>query len=135
MTRLAFATLAFGLAAIAGAQEAPTLLENPAFKQADKNGDGRINRQESEAVDGLDFTRADANEDRVLSRQEFAAAMARGDGLPSFALADKNGDGKVDRKEAREIGRLNFPAADADHDQTLNPTEFRMAMLGSGRRG
>src|SRR6185503_5607992 len=104
MTRLALATLVFGVAVTAAAQDAPTLPDHPVtFKQVDKNGDGRVNRQESEAIDGLDFTRADANDDRVLSRQEFAAAMARGDGLPAFALADKNGDGKIDRKEAREI--------------------------------
>ena len=112
MTRLAFATLAFGLAVAAAAQETSTLPENDqtspvTFEQADKNRDGRVNRDESAVIEGFDFTGADANDDRMLSRLEFAAAMAQGDGLLTFARADKNRDGKIDRKEAEEISGLN----------------------------
>lgn len=102
MTRFALATtLAFGLAMAVAAQEAPTRPKNDhviTFKQTDRNGDGRINRDESMAIDGFDFARADANGDRMLSRLEFAAALERGDAQPTFAGIDKNRDGKIERR-------------------------------------
>ena len=132
MTRCALpTTLAFGLALSAAAQEAPTSPKNDyviTFKQIDGNGDGRINRDESMAIDGFDFTLADANGDRMLSRVEFAAALEHGAAQPTFSRIDKNRDGKIERKEAGEIDGLNFNAADSDHDRGLNPAEFRLAM-------
>ena len=84
------------------------------FETADKNADGRVNREEANMIAGFDFSRADTNNDAALSRQEFQAAMAtstpRGDGAQgprsgdrteqlSFDTADKDKDGKVrDRK-------------------------------------
>jgi hypothetical protein len=57
------------------------------FEQADKNRDGRVNRAEGAAFADSDFSSADANGDLVLSRPEFAAAMARAavrsDGQPA----------------------------------------------------
>jgi Ca2+-binding EF-hand superfamily protein len=46
------------------------------FDQADKNGDGRISRDEARDVDGLNFRSADTNDDDSLSRQEFQVAMS-----------------------------------------------------------
>ena len=102
------------------------------------------------AIHGFDFSRADTNDDKSLTRQEFDAAMtksnARGDGQPeglagdrseqvTFEQADKNRDGKIDRDEAEDIDGFNFSAADADDDRSVSRTEFQTAMAGSRPRG
>lgn len=149
MTRMAFATLvALGLGAAATAQQTPAPPQHPhlSFKEADANGDGRINRSEADVVFGLDFARADANGDRVLTRQEFADALAaftpNGTGFAHdgasdvpFEQADKNQDGRVDRDEARGIDGLDFADADSDDDQALTRAEYRTAMIESRQRG
>ena len=156
MTRIALATLvALGLSATAMAQRTPTppgddRTNMVAFTEADKNGDGRVNREEANSIHGFDFSRADTNDDKSLTRQEFDAAMAkstaRGDGEPeglagdrteqvTFEQADKNKDGKVDRDEAEDIDGFNFTAADADDDRWLSRAEFQTAMAGSRPRG
>ena len=142
MTRIALTTLvALGLSATATAQRAARHARPPpgedrtnivTFAEADKDGDGRVNREEGNSIHGFDVSRADTNDDKSLTRQEFDAAMAkstaRGDGEPeglagdrtervSFDQADKNKDGKVDREEAKDIHGFNFKK-DSDDDQT-----------------
>jgi hypothetical protein len=46
------------------------------FDTADKNADGKVNREEANQIDGFDFSRADTNDDASLTRQEFQTAMA-----------------------------------------------------------
>lgn len=151
MTRWVFATLAaLGLVATAAAQQAPVPFDQPhvvSFKEADKNGDGRVNRSEADVINGLDFTLADTNGDRVLTRQEFADAVSgftAGGERPltagntaevPFEQADKNQDGKVDADEARDIDGINFAAADSDDDRLLTRAEYRTAMIESRQRG
>lgn len=156
MKRTALATLiALGLSATAIAQRTPEPPGNDrtnlvSFAQADKDGDGRVNREEGNAIHGFDFSRADTNDDKSLTKQEFDAAMAkstaRGDGKPegltgdrteqvTFEQADKNKDGKIDRDEANDIDGFNFSAADADDDRWVSPAEFQTAMAGSRPRG
>jgi hypothetical protein len=148
MTRTALATLvALGLAATAAAQETRT---PPGNDEVDKDKDGKLTREEGNAINGFDFSRADTNNDRTLTRQEFDAAMARstsrgdGDEGPlagdrtehvTFEQADKNKDGKVDRDEAEDIDGFNFTAADADDDRWISRAEFQTAMAGSRPRG
>jgi hypothetical protein len=50
--------------------------EHVTFEQADKNHDGKIDRDEAEDIDGFNFTAADADDDRSVSRGEFQTAMA-----------------------------------------------------------
>src|SRR5262245_15119672 len=38
------------------------------FETADKNADGRVNREEANMIAGFDFSRADTNNDAALSR-------------------------------------------------------------------
>jgi Ca2+-binding EF-hand superfamily protein len=148
MKRIAFATLAvLGVAAGAVAQPGNDRTNQVSFAQADKNGDGMVNREEGNAINGFDFSRADTDNNGTLTGQEFNAAMARstarGDGNEpgdrteqvTFEKADQNGDGKVDRDEAEDIDGFNFSAADADDDKWLTREEFRTAMSESVPRG
>src|SRR5262245_6867978 len=160
MTRTALATLvALGLSATAMAQRAAQHSHAPPgddrttlvkCTEADKDGDGRVNREEGNSIHGFDFSRADTNDDKSLTKQEFDAAMAkstaRGDGEPeglagdrteqvTFDQADKNKDGKIDRDEAEDIDGFNFSAADADDSRWVSRAEFQTAMAGSRPRG
>jgi hypothetical protein len=47
------------------------------FESVDTNKDGVITPNEALAVPGLDFASADTDNSKTLSRQEFAAAMAK----------------------------------------------------------
>jgi hypothetical protein len=141
------ALAALGLAATAAAQPGNDRTNQVTFAQADKDGDGKVNREEGNAINGFDFSRADTDNNGTLTAQEFTAAMvrstARGDGNEpgdrteqvAFDQADKNRDGKVDRDEAADIDGFNFTAADANDDKWLSREEFRTAMAGSTPRG
>ena len=156
MKRIALATLlTLGVAATTAAQQAPAPRGNDrtnqvGWQEVDKNKDGTLNREEANAINGFDFSRADTDDNKLLTRQEFEAAMARstarGDGHEgpldgdrteqvSFEKADKNADGKLDRDEARDIDGFNFTAADSDEDRWVSRAEFQTAMAGSHPRG
>jgi hypothetical protein len=161
MKAVALAALAtLGLALGATAQQAiqqpvktpdgPDRTDRIEFDQADKNRDGRLNRAEGTAIADFDFSSADANEDLVLSRPEFATAMARsvsrGHGQPDassndrtaqvdFEAVDTNQDDRIDAAEAAEVPHFNFRSADVDHDQSLSRREFRTAIANSRRGG
>lgn len=105
VTLAALATSGFAISATAQ-QTSQQLIQTPdardrtdriGFDQADKNKDGRINRVEGTAIADFDFLSADANDDLVLSRPEFAAAMlrsvSRGDGQRSASSADRTTQG------------------------------------------
>ncbi len=51
--------------------------ELPSFEEVDANGDGAISEQEAQAVEGLDFATADANQDGQLDRAEWAEASGQ----------------------------------------------------------
>jgi Ca2+-binding EF-hand superfamily protein len=156
MKRIALATLvSFGLAATAAAQQTRTppgddRTNQVRFEEVDKDKDGQLNREEGNSINGFDFSRADTDNNKLLTRAEFNAAMAtstaRGDGHEgplegdrteqvSFEKADKNSDGKLDRDEARDIDGFNFTAADADDDRWVTRAEFQTAMADSHPRG
>ena len=161
MKPIALATLvvALGVAGGAAAQSSKEPVPTPpgsdrtdqvSFEHADKNKDGKINREEGNDIAGFDFSRADTNDDKVLTKSEFQAAMARstprGDGAPgphsgdrtaqgSFDSVDSNKDGKVDRDEAARIPGFNFSSADVDDNASLSRQEFQTAMANSTPRG
>ena len=160
MKRTALAAfIALGFATAAAAQSAREPVEVPEgrdrtdqipFAEADANKDGQINREEGNMIAGFDFSRADTDNNLLLSRAEYDAALARstsrGDGDPgprsgdrtaqvSFEAADANKDGKVDKNEAAGIPGFNFTSADVDDDENVSREEFRTAMANSTPRG
>lgn len=48
----------------------------PAFEDVDTNGDGVLSQEEAAAVEGLDFTAADTDQNGSLSKDEYEAATS-----------------------------------------------------------
>jgi hypothetical protein len=165
MNKLTIATVAaLSIAGTALAQQPaqtpqqPVRSEQPAgddksdqvpFETADKNKDGTINQEEGNAIDGFDFSRADTNDDEILSRQEYQVAMAtstpRGDGQPelsdsdrtaqvSFDRADTDRNGVLSNEEGNDIPNFDFSRADVNDDEQLSRQEYQAAMAPSQPR-
>jgi hypothetical protein len=66
-TLAALALITFSGAALAAA---------PAFTEVDTDQSGTISIEEATVVEGLDFTKADANQDGALDEAEYGAATA-----------------------------------------------------------
>jgi EF hand len=67
MNKFSVSTLVFlGITGVAFAQM-------PAFEDVDSNGDGLISQDEAATIEGFDFAAHDANQDGVLSREEYTA--------------------------------------------------------------
>ncbi len=107
-----------------------------AFKATDKNGDGKIDRDEFTGLPGM-FGRADANGDNVLTLEEsikFREAAAAGtlpgpnEFAPRFQAMDKNGDKKLSREEFTGLP-ANFDRMDTNHDGFVTPAEIRQFFL------
>lgn len=102
------------------------------LKALDKDGDGKISREEAAAAPRLaeNFDKIDTNHDGFLTRDELQAAhqaMARA----HWAKIDTDGDGKISRAEAQaNAPKLyeHFDAVDTDKDGFITPDEMKAAM-------
>ena len=99
----------------------------PAFADVDKNGDGRIGREEWQGPSEV-FDRLDTNKDGSISQDEFKAGPRRGPGGPPPAdhlltLLDSNADGKVSQAEFGQITQL-FEKLDQNTDGSLTQGEL-----------
>lgn len=54
---------------------------------------------------------------------------------PSFSQLDKNSDGVIEKKEAKQAKGLNFKEADSDSDGKVSQSEYQTAMLKNGHGG
>ena len=142
---------ATGAAAPAGGQPERPRLErlNPdvLFARLDRNGDGKITRDElpQERREFLErvLARADRDGDQAITKQELADSLEaisrglRGDGGPDggpnadriFERLDANKDGKLTVDEAPEFLRERFAQliaeADKNGDKALDKEEFK----------
>ena len=123
--------------------------EQVTFERADKNADGRVNREEANDIDGFDFSRADTDNDASLSRQEYQAAMATstpregpaarnessgsarsGDAAPSSRSsesASRSGEAPASRSSEapgqQRSAQVTFDTADKDKDGKVTRAE------------
>jgi Ca2+-binding EF-hand superfamily protein len=80
--------------------------EQASFETTDANGDGRVNRQEANDIEGFDFSRADTNNDAVLTRQEFMAAMT--------TSTPRDGAGSASARSGAAAGSQSRPGAEGN---------------------
>lgn len=129
---------------------------NPLFDRLDKNQDGQVGPDEVDEPRRRLFERlireGDKNGDGKLNREEFASASrgrpvepvpgppgapgARGN-LPDprdiFDRFDRNKDGKLDKDEAPERMRENFDRVDRNSNGSIDVDELRQAFAALAR--
>jgi len=138
-----------------GAQPAPRggdRTDQVSFETADKNKDGTVNTEEAGQIAGFDFSRADTNSDRQVSRQEYQAAMAtstpregpaaRNDGSAASRSAEapgsrssdsasrsgeppasRSGEAPASRSGEQRTAQVTFDTADKDKDGKVTRAE------------
>jgi Ca2+-binding EF-hand superfamily protein len=133
---LAFA-LALSLGA-AAAGRAQTAAEKQSYQQRlqqlfqrlDRNSDQRLQRQEVQGHPYLErhFERLDSQQRGYLTPDELKPAEAqRGERAARFfSQADRNGDGRIDRREAEGYAwlRQHFSSADRNGDGSVDRQEL-----------
>ncbi|HTO45583.1 MAG TPA: EF-hand domain-containing protein [Burkholderiales bacterium] len=105
-----------------------------AFKAADKDNDGTLDKQEAKALPRVakNFDAIDADKDGTVSMDEIKAFMkqAKHEGAAAFKKADADNDGTLDKEEAKAMPGVakNFDAIDTDHDGTVSMDEIKAFM-------
>lgn len=96
------------------------------FAALDRDGDGYIAVAELEESRALAFSQLDANEDGVLTVDEFTRS-GRADAPERFRTLDANGDNRVTEAEYRALARVIVQRADTDGDGRVSRQEFEGA--------
>jgi Ca2+-binding EF-hand superfamily protein len=116
---------------IAAMLAGPVTAQTDQFADADKNGDGKITRQEFLEARAARFDSIDTNKDGKLSRDEFVAAApnfrARMLASSTFSNFDKNSDGTLSRDEFKNGPTPGFDYADTNGDGVLTADEVAAA--------
>lgn len=109
-----------------------------AFKAADTDGDGSLDKEEAKAMPRIakNFDRLDADKDGTVDMKEIAAGMKgaakqktgrmHDKAGAKFAAADKDGDGTLDKEEAKSMKHVaeHFDEIDGDKDGTVSLDEI-----------
>jgi len=100
------------------------------LKDMDKNGDGKVSRDEFTGQPGV-FDRLDADKDGFVTQKEIPGNAAGGAPAPDrammtqrFKAMDKDGDGKVSKDEFMGPTQL-FERLDSNSDGFVSPDEMR----------
>lgn len=106
-----------------------------AFKAADKDGDGTLDREEAKALPRVakHFDEIDADKNGTVSLEEIYASARKvaktmeDERRAKFEAADKDKDGTLDREEAKALPRVaeHFDQIDTDKDGTVSPQEIK----------
>jgi len=101
------------------------------FRQLDRNGDQRLQRQEVQGHPYLErhFERLDSRQRGYLAPADLMPPQApRGERAARFfSQADRNGDGRIDRREAEAYRWLlrHFSSADRNGDGSVDRQELQ----------
>jgi Ca2+-binding EF-hand superfamily protein len=109
-----------------------------AFKKADQDSDGTLDKEEAKAMPRIakNFDAIDTDKDGTISMDEIKASMMHArksmheKGEAAFKKADGDHDGTLDKEEAKAMPRVaeNFDAIDADKDGTVSMEEIHTFM-------
>jgi hypothetical protein len=104
----------------------------------DRNGDGLISADEAAAWHEELFAAMDADDDEVVTLDEFIAVRAKSTTVPGpqadtmrqrqsthYKAMDKSGDGKLTANEFLDFGAARFKQSDRDGDGKVSVWEFR----------
>jgi Ca2+-binding EF-hand superfamily protein len=108
------------------------------LQQVDKNGDGRVSRDEFLARRDAAFADADANRDGKVTQAEFNAMIAKRQSerwAVMFRRLDVNGDGVLGADEMAAPGQIRFNGMDANRDGYLDEDEMSRHGRHHGGRG
>lgn len=92
------------------------------LKRLDKNGDGKLSKEEAPERLQQNWDRLDRNGDGFISADEIPQSLPKPAEI--FDRFDKNGDGKLSKDEAPERLQQNFERFDKNGDGTVDREEL-----------
>ena len=123
------ATVLFASAAIAQPAAPTTEDVAKAFRETDRNADGRIDREEFHRRTVEVFYLLDKNRDGYLVISEVTVIP-----VEAFRAADKDGDGKLSLQEYLNARFKDFDVMDANGDGVVTREELEQYVRTHGQR-
>ena len=124
-----------GLALAAAGEENGDKRMKDRFDRLDKDGNGRVDREEFEAGGKFLFGRMDVDGDGVITLAELEDNERRERLARRFERMDGNGDGKVTTAEFAQVGAKLFQRLDENEDGYLSKGELEKRRHGGGKGG